>query len=104
MPARIQPRRSTMAQFNVEIAPPVLPITGASPDGDVLRLQEWLVVRGFSVGENPAAAPGSAAAIGIDGDLGPATQAGCATFAAAAGLPNATVDAAFWQALAGDMR
>jgi peptidoglycan hydrolase-like protein with peptidoglycan-binding domain len=93
-----------MAQFDVEIATPVLPITAASPDGDILRLQEWLVVRGISVGENPAAAPGSAAAVGIDGDFGPATQAGCATFAAAAGLPNATVDAAFWQALTNGMR
>ena len=92
-----------MAEFDVEIATPVLPITAASPDGDILRLQEWLVVRGISVGET-AAAPGSAAAVGIDGDFGPATQAGCATFAAAAGLANATVDATFWQALTNGMR
>ena len=58
-----------MAQSDVEIAGPVLPTTAASPDGHVLRLQEWLVVRGISVGENPGAAPGSAAAVGIDGDL-----------------------------------
>ena len=93
-----------MAQSDVEIAAPVLPITAASPDGDILRLQEWLVVRGISAAKIPAAAPGSAAAVGIDGDFGPATQAGCATFAAAAGLPNATVDAAFWQALTNGMR
>ena len=88
-----------MAQFNTETAAPPLPLNTASNDGDIRRLQEWLVVRGISVGENPAAAPGTAAAVGIDGDLGPATQAGCATFAAAAGLPAATVHAAFWQAL-----
>lgn len=93
-----------MAQFNDEIAAPALPITATSPDADILRLQEWLVVRGMSVGENPSAAPGSAAAIGIDGNFGPATQAGCATLAAAAGLPAATVDAAFWQALTSGMR
>lgn len=93
-----------MAQSDVEMAAPALPINSASLDMDILRLQEWLVVRGISVGEKPMAAPGSAAAIGIDGDFGPATEAGCATFAAAAGLPSATVDAAFWQVLTGGMR
>jgi hypothetical protein len=93
-----------MAQFDVEIAAPALPITATSPDADILRLQEWLVVRGIGIGEDPAAAPGSAAAIGVDGDFGAATQAGCATFAAAAGLRSATVDAAFWQALTNGMR
>lgn len=92
-----------MAQFNVETEPPTLPIGAASPDRDIVRLQEWLVVRGISVGEKSLAAPDSAAAVGIDGDFGPATEAGCATFAAAAGLTSAAVDAAFWQALTGGM-
>jgi hypothetical protein len=93
-----------MAQFSVETAAPALPITAASPDDDIRRLQEWLVVRGISVGENSAANPGTGAAIGIDGDFGPSTQAGCATFAAVAGLASATVDPAFWQALTSGMR
>lgn len=88
-----------MAQFNTEIAAPALPIDATSSDKDILRLQEWLVVRGIGVGENANAAPGTAAAVGIDGDFGPSTLAGCATFAAAAGLPSAVVNAAFWQAL-----
>lgn len=92
-----------MPQFSVEIAAPTLPISAASPDRDILRLQEWLVVRGMSVGEKSLATPDSAAAVGIDGDFGPATEAGCATFAAAAGLASAAVDAAFWQALTGGM-
>ncbi len=93
-----------MAQFNFEIAAPALPITAVSLDAEILRLREWLVVRGASVGEMPAAAPGTAAAIGIDGDFGPTTQAGCATFAAAAGLAGVTVDAAFWRALTSGMQ
>ena len=81
-----------MAQFKTEIAAPTLPIDATSNDKVILRLQEWLVVRGIGVGENGTAAPGTAAAVGIDGDFGPSTQAGCATFAAA-------VNATFWQAL-----
>lgn len=88
-----------MAQFNMEIAAPTLPLSATSGDKDILRLQEWLVVRGIGIGENGNAAPGTAASVGIDGDFGPSTQAGCATFAAAAGLPSATVNATFWQAL-----
>lgn len=88
-----------MAQFNMEIAAPAtLPVDARSDDSDIRRLQEWLVVRGIGVGENGNATPGSAAAIGIDGDFGPSTEAGCATFAAAAGLPP-IVNPSFWQAL-----
>lgn len=92
-----------MAQSNLEIAAPTLPIDETSADRDILRLQEWLVVRGIGIGENANAAPNTGAAIGIDGNFGPSTEAGCATFAAAAGLPSAAVDAAFWQALTGGM-
>lgn len=88
-----------MAQFQLEVAPPPLPITAASGSHDIVRLQEWLVVRGFNIGANPGAPIGSPAAAGIDGGFGPATQAACAAFAAANGLPNGTVDAAFWQVL-----
>ena len=93
-----------MAQFQVEIAPPSLPITASSGGHDVIRLQEWLVVRGFTVGANPGSPTGSAAAAGIDGGFGQNTQAACTAFAAANGLPNGTVNAAFWQALTGGMQ
>ena len=93
-----------MAQLDNEIAAPHLPITAASNDSDIVRLQEWLVVRGISVGENSDAPAGTAAAVGIDGDFGPATEAGCATFAVAAQLPGSTVNDAFWQALTSGMR
>ena len=36
----------------------MLPLTAASPDGDILRLQEWLFVRGISVGENAGSSAG----------------------------------------------
>jgi hypothetical protein len=90
-----------MAQFDIEIAPPNLPITANSGGHDVIRLQEWLVVRGIIVGSNPGAPPSSPAAAGIDGGFGAGTRTGCDAFAAANGLANGTVDAAFWQALTG---
>jgi hypothetical protein len=92
-----------MAQFDIEITPPDLPITANSGSHDVRRLQEWLVVRGLVIGANPGAPSSSAAAAGIDGGFGAATQAGCDAFAEANGLANGTVDAAFWQALTGGM-
>ena len=92
-----------MAQFNTEIAAPPLPLDAASSDKDIVRLQEWLVVHGIGVGENANAAPGTAAAVGIDGEFGLSTQAGCATLAASAGLPTGTVDGAFWHALTAGM-
>jgi len=92
-----------MAQFEMEIAAPTLPLDAHSGDKDVLRLQEWLIVRGIGIGENSNAQPGTAAAVGIDGEFGPSTEAGCKTFAAAADLPPDAVTAAFWQALTDGM-
>lgn len=93
-----------MAQCDVEIAPPVLPVTATSGGHDIVRLQEWLVARGVNAGTNPGAPSDSPAAAGIDGGFGPATQAACSAFAATSGLANGTVDAAFWQALTGGMQ
>ena len=92
-----------MAQYDVEIVPPGLPITASSGGHDVIRLQEWLVARGVNIGANPGAPIGSAAAAGIDGGFGAQTQAGCDSFATANTLAG-TVDAAFWQALTSGMR
>ena len=91
-----------MAQFQVEIAPPSLPITANSGGHDVIRLQEWLVVRGFNIGANPGVPLDNPAAAGIDGGFGPGTQAACTAFAMAnAPATNGEVDVAFWQAADG---
>jgi hypothetical protein len=93
-----------MAQFDVEIAPPTLPISSTSSPHDVVRLQEWLVVRALNVGANAGAPPSSPAAAGIDGGFGSGTSGACTAFAASNGLPDGTVNTAFWQALTGGMR
>ena len=92
-----------MAQFNIEVTPPGLPITASSGRNDVVRLQEWLVASGINVGANPGAPSTLPAAAGIDGGFGSQTAAGCSAFAAANGLANGTVDAAFWRALTAGM-
>jgi hypothetical protein len=92
-----------MAQFDIEITPPDLPIAANSGSHEVRRLQEWLVVRGLNIGANPGAPSSSPAAAGIDGGFGAGTQAGCDAFAEANGLANGAVDMAFWQALTGGM-
>ncbi len=84
--------------FLREVTPPKLPIPYASPDlAAVVRLQEWLVVRGIKIWSNDSNAPG------IDGDFGPGTLAGVKAFALAQGL-NPIVDAAFWAKLVEPMR
>ena len=92
-----------MDQFNRETEPPTLPIDEHSPKQDIVRLQQWLVVRDFSVGEPPGVAHDTAAAVGIDGSFGAATRAACQAFASASKLADATVNAAFWSALTGGM-
>jgi peptidoglycan hydrolase-like protein with peptidoglycan-binding domain len=93
-----------MAQFQVEVAPPSLPISADSGSHEVIRLQEWLVVLGFDVGANPGAPIGSAAAAGIDGGFGSGTLAACTAFGTSRGLQSNTVDAGFWEALTGGMQ
>jgi hypothetical protein len=93
-----------MAQVNVEITPPSLPITANSSGHDVVRLQEWLVVRGFNVGTNAGAPSDTPAAAGIDGGFGQGTKGGCDAFAEANKLASGTVDLAFWQALTNGMQ
>jgi peptidoglycan hydrolase-like protein with peptidoglycan-binding domain len=92
-----------MAQFDIEIKPPAFPVKSDSSSRDIVRLQEWLVVRGLNVGTDPGADPRTARAAGIDGEFGNGTQGACNAFAAANGLANGTVDAAFWQKLTGGM-
>jgi peptidoglycan hydrolase-like protein with peptidoglycan-binding domain len=93
-----------MAQVDIEIAPPSLPIGSTSGGHDVVRLQEWLVVHGLNVGANPGIPSDQPAAAGIDGSFGSGTQAACTAFAAANGLANGTVNVAFWQAITGGMQ
>jgi hypothetical protein len=93
-----------MAQVDIEIAPPSLPIGGTSGGHDVIRLQEWLVVHGLNVGANPGIPLDQPAAAGIDGSFGSGTQAACTAFATANGLANGTVNVAFWQAITGGMQ
>jgi hypothetical protein len=84
--------------FAREIAPPKLPITYASRDlPAVVRLQEWLVVRGYKVWRNDVNAPG------IDGDYGDGTHAGVLAFAKAHELAP-VVDSMFWGKLTEPMR
>ena len=82
-----------MDQFSREIEAPTLPIDEHSSKQDIVRLQQWLVVRGFNVGEPPGVAHDTAAAVGIDGSFGAATRAACQAFASASKLADATVDA-----------
>lgn len=70
----------------------------AVPTGSlsVLRLQEWLVTRGYRIWVDPRNAPA------IDGDLGPGTQAGVEAFARDNGIAP-VVDERFWLRLTSPM-
>lgn len=93
-----------MSQHDLEISVPRLPITPNSPAHDVIRLQEWLVVRGFDVGANPGAPADLPAAAGVDGGFGAGTLAGCEAFARANGLSRQHVDREYWEHLTSGMR
>jgi hypothetical protein len=83
--------------YGPELAAPVLPLVRGSTDrAAVRRLQEWLVLRGYSAVRDLRHAPG------IDGDYGEGTAAGVAAFAKANGL-QPVVDDWFWHRLIAPM-
>lgn len=87
----------TTTPYDAELAAPTLPIARASKDSAaVVRLQEWLVIRGYRIWSDSRSAPA------IDGDYGPGTQAGVETFATANGLAP-VVDERFWLRLTSPM-
>lgn len=87
----------TKTTFDIEFAPPALPIGHSSTDyAAVIRLQEWLVTRGYRIWVDPKNAPA------IDGDFGPGTQAGVEAFAKA-NFIEPVVDYRFWLRLTGPM-
>lgn len=86
-----------MKTFEAEIVAPVLPIGHSSTDhAAVIRLQEWLVIRGYRIWVDPMNAPA------IDGDYGAGTQAGVEAFAKANAIAP-VVDDRFWLRLTGPM-
>ncbi|CAB4168044.1 hypothetical protein UFOVP860_91 [uncultured Caudovirales phage] len=83
--------------YDAEIAAPVLPISRGSRDAAaVVRLQEWLVTRGYRIWLDPRDAPA------IDGDFGLGTQAGVEAFAKDNAIAP-LVDERFWLRLTSPM-
>ena len=83
--------------FAAELAAPVLHLLRVGNDrAAVVRLQEWLVTRGYRIWLDPRNAPA------IDGDFGPGTQAGVEAFAKANVLAP-VVDERFWLRLTSPM-
>lgn len=82
-----------MTRFEAEIRAPALPIVQGSTDrAAVIRLQEWLVVRGYRIWRRDETAPG------IDGDFGAGTMDGVIAFARDNSIPT-VVDERFWERL-----
>lgn len=83
--------------YDAELAAPALPIARGSHDtAAVVRLQEWLVTRGYRIWLDPKNAPA------IDGDFGPGTQAGVEAFAKDNAIAP-LVDERFWLRLTSPM-
>ena len=87
----------TKTPYDAELSAPTLPLRQAGADRTgVVRLQEWLVTRGYRIWADPRNAPA------IDGDFGPGTQAGVEAFARDNGLAP-VVDDRFWLRLTSPM-
>ena len=86
-----------MKPYDAELDAPALPIVHARNDrAGVVRLQEWLVTRGYRIWVDPRNAPA------IDGDYGDGTRAGVEAFARDNGLAP-IVDDRFWLRLTSPM-
>ena len=88
-----------MAQFNIEVTPPGLPITASSGRNDVVRLQESAGRERHQCRCKPWRTLDLARQLPASTWLWSQTAAGCSAFAAANGLAERYVDAASWRAL-----
>lgn len=87
-----------VAPYLKPLTPPTLPITPKSPEADIIRLQEWLVVLCYDIGLDVNHAS-EARGAGIDGDFGNMTLTACRNFAHDMNFTYAGVDGAFWNRL-----